>query len=94
VDGEWQPAVIATREYILQFHLNDYGRVSKHAGKLIRVRINEETKLLFMSIRNQQNGCSANISLEVHPDDAALLWPEDTMAGYRITLCEHCVLTD
>lgn len=94
--SEWQPAVLATKEHLLQFHTKDPGRVSAHAGQIIRVQKLTTTDSMLFKIKALMFlhlGCKGEY-LQVHPDDAKRLWPDDEDGETPLVLCEHSVMTD
>ena len=91
--NEWTPAVIASHEHIARFHSVEPGEVSQHAGKKIRVRENQDARTAMDAVRKSVLGCPG-YSIEVHPDDARLLWPERDNDNYNCTICTCSVLMD
>lgn len=73
---EWQPAIIANREHVLQFHTEDPGAVTCFAGQKIRVRpiTFDEAFALDSCDERELLGCKGT-PLEVHPEDGERLWP-------------------
>lgn len=97
-ENDWQPVRIAPKETIARFHCPDpgevskWGRADKLAGSLIRVRISEEAREQLQTQHRLYLHCHARRFVEVHPEDAARLWPE--IEGSYIGLCEHQILAD
>lgn len=88
---DWQPAIIASAEHIRKMHprsLSD--EVSKYAGQRIRVRENEAAHEALKRLRHSFLNCQGK-GIEVHPEDAARLWPE--LEG-NVSLCTCDILMD
>lgn len=90
---DWQPAILASPEHVSKFHCINSPDVAAHAGKSVRVRV---TNCVPPSIKAKFKlflDCHAEQFLEVHPEDAEKLWPDDER-GLRTTICACCILTD
>jgi hypothetical protein len=95
-DSHWNHAVIASRGHITLFHQFDNGLISRFAGETIRIRpCSNLRKLLDLAVIHRSVlECNANTFVEVHPEDAKRLWPEDVNDQDLIVLCEYCFFTD
>lgn len=91
--GEWQPAIIAPREHVAKLHSVEPGFVSRYAGAVVRVRENEACRRSVGAQQKLYLGCPGH-AIEVHPEDAARLWPEDFEEYGNVALCTCAVLTD
>ena len=86
----WQPAIIASRERVLEHPWYDPGNITKHAGQRIRIWLDPEAPT---------PKCKG-VYVLVHPDDAMRLWPE-IYAQYstedydvHCVVCSCMILTD
>ena len=91
--SEWQPAVIASHEHVAKLHSTEPGYVSRLAGVVIRVRENEECHKAMHAKQHFYLGCNGR-SIEVHPEDAERLFPEDFEQYGNVALCTCAVLMD
>lgn len=86
----WQPAVIASTEHALKFHKLDPKAVTRHAGEILRVRKNKDADKALRADRYLLLGCRGE-GLELHPEDAARLFPE---IDCNVSLCTCYLLMD
>ena len=94
--SDWQPARLATREQIEQFHEVSERSMLYPVGALIRVRFDEGTSDYYSSLATPSNLCGGRL-IEIHPDDVLKLRAESMDRDGRpdtLFTCEHRVVTD
>lgn len=95
---DWQPAIIASYDHVKKLHpmapssIYTPEQMAKHSGQKILCRPNPDAHA-FLRAKLDASGCTADMHYEIHPDDAARLWPED-YPYHRICACACWILSD